>query len=136
MNRDDSVDQGESLLRRIPRNADYYDPSVSVSITPHAFRPNQQDTDGISLFRKAAISREALSETGRKPPYIVASVKARDLRDLGLSIISTVDDSGIPGHVVVPELSWDAYQSNKQSLKELTKKLAELASTDVYNPMG
>ena len=134
MNRDDSVDQSESLLRRIPRNADFYDPNLSLPITPHAFRPNHQDSDGISLFREKAISREALSQTGRKPPYIVASLKARDLCDLGFTIIPTLDDSGIPGHVVVPELSWEAYENNKQSLKELTKKLAELASTDVFEP--
>jgi hypothetical protein len=97
MNLDDSVDPSESLLRRIPQNSGYYDAGMKSPITPVAFRPGKHDTDGISLFRETLISKEALSQTGRNPPYIVASLKARDLLDLGLTIISTPDDSGIPG---------------------------------------
>ena len=45
------------------------------------------------------------------------------------------DPQGPAGHAVIPELSWPAYQADKQRLKQVQLELAKLASAGiVYNP--
>jgi hypothetical protein len=132
MNHDGAVEPTEFLLRRIPKNVEYCNSKLNPAITPLAFRPNNNDTDGISLFREREVSRADLSKSGRKPPYIVAGLKARDIFDLGLNIVPTDDVEGVPGHVVVPELSIEAYRNNKTRVVEINFKLAMLASADIF----
>ena len=61
MSQEGPVDPGESILRRIPRTLDYYDPSLPVPVLAFAFRPNQRDTEGISLYRELFVSPERVA---------------------------------------------------------------------------
>ncbi len=131
MSQDEAVDSDESILRRISRHADHYNPSLDLPITPFAFRPRDDDTDGISLFRERMVSTTTLRDSGRNPPYVIARLKASDVFALGLSLAPTPSEEGIPGHVVIPELSSIAYRNNKPFVKETFVKLARLASNDV-----
>ncbi len=59
----------------------------------------------------------------------------RELRNLGLTVVPEPVPAGRPGHAVIPELSWGAYQANKLHLKGILVDLARLASADiVYRP--
>jgi hypothetical protein len=129
------VDPGESILRRIPRIPDYYNPTLPIPILALAFRPNKQDTEGISFYREFFLSVDRLAGSARKPAefYIVARLKAADLLALGLSLLPIQEEGDLPGHVVVPELRLAAYQdsSKREWVKETNQKLAVLAGRDL-----
>jgi hypothetical protein len=136
MSEEGPVDPGESILRRILRNSDSYDPSLPLPVSAFAFRPNQQDTDGISLFRELLSSADRVAASARKPAssYVVARLKAADMFSLGLSLRPTPGD--LPGHVVIPEINSGAYQDKTDKTKrrrivEWNQELAKLASKDI-----
>ena len=122
MNQGDAIDHNEVILRRVPARADYYNSTLPIPLIPIAFRPTCDDTDGISLFRERHISREELSATGRKPPYLIARLKVADVVALGLTITQTPSDDGTPGHVIIPELSLRSYNANKQQSSQRTDR--------------
>ena len=129
------VDPGESIFRRIPKIPDYYDPSLPTPILALAFRPNKQDSDGISFYRELFLTVDRLAGSARKPAefYIVARFKAADLFALGLSLVPVQEEGDLPGHVVVPELGLAAYQdpSKRERVKEINQKRAVLAGRDI-----
>jgi hypothetical protein len=131
MSEEGSVEPGESILRRIPRAVDYYNPSLALPILAVSFRPRDDETDGISFYRERFVSVLTLAASGRKPPYIIARMMASDIFALGLSLVPTPGDEGLPGHVVMPELSVLAKRNNKRFVTEKNFQLATLASKDV-----
>ena len=47
--------------------------------------------------------------------YAVARLAVRDVGRLGLTVQPDPIAGGPPGHALIPELSWDAYQSDKKN---------------------
>jgi hypothetical protein len=120
------VDDSEFVYRRIPQR--FYDPELPVPIPPLAFRPNQNDTTGISVFRARFVEPSDTLvgvDADKRTAYYVAQLLVRDLRKLGLTVIPEPDPEGPAGHTVIPELSWQAYQANKRSLREIQLELGE-----------
>jgi hypothetical protein len=68
--------------------------------------------------------------------YYVARLSVRDLLNLGLNVEPDPITGGPLGHAVIPELSWPAYQANKQKLKPILVQLARLAGADIVNVPG
>jgi hypothetical protein len=126
----ETVDPGESILRRIFRK-EHYDPSLAIPVLAAAFRPRDDDTDGISVYRELLCSVLELLNSARQPPecYVVARFKAADLLALGLSLVPTQTDDGPLGHVSIPELRREAYKNKdtKPWVLETNQKLAVLA---------
>jgi hypothetical protein len=114
---------------------DYYNPSLPTPMLALAFRPNKQDNDGISLYREFFLTVDRLAGSARKPAefYVVARFRAADLFAMGLSLLPTQEEGDLPGHVVVPELTWAAYQDppRRRWLAEINRELAVLASRDI-----
>ena len=135
MNDDDAIAPEELLLRRIVRQPGQYDPALDPAVHRGAFTPNRQDVDGLSLFREAYISASAVALAARKPAsdYVVARLRVSDVLSLGLSVLPCPDPGGLPGHVVIPELSLARYNDPllKLGIKEASLHLARLASRDV-----
>jgi hypothetical protein len=52
---------------------------------------------------------------------------------LGLTVEPDPVPGGPPGHAVIPQLSWQAYQSQKQHWKPILVELAKLASSDIVH---
>jgi hypothetical protein len=50
---DDSepIDDDELLYRRVPAALNLYDPHAEPHLLPDAFRPNQNDVTGLSVYR-------------------------------------------------------------------------------------
>lgn len=120
MDERDPVDESEYVYRRIPRA--YYDSHLPIAVQGQAFRPSQSDTTGLSVFRAAfAQPTDTLVnvDPAKVKDYYVARISVGALKKLGLS--------------VDPELSWPAYQANKQALKPVLVELAKLASTDIVH---
>jgi hypothetical protein len=80
------VEESEFVYRRIPRI--YYQAGLPIPIHPAAFRPNQSDTTGLSVFRAAFVQPAdilANIEVGKRNNYYVAQIAVQDLRRLGLT---------------------------------------------------
>jgi len=132
----DDVDPREYVLRRVSKNAQRYDPSLPIPITPLEFRPHKErDTDGLSFYREISLSASKLANLATKPAdnYVVAKLLVADLQALGLSVQPIEDVDDLPGHVVIPELTADVTKdpSKRVWLAEINHKMAELASKNI-----
>ncbi len=132
----DAVGPDEFILRRIHKN--HFNPGLPRTINFAAFRPKQADTAGWSVYREKYISPAEVAATGRKPgEYCVVRLPVHSLSALNLSVIPDEEVGGPPGHALIPELSWAAYQQNRQRSKEVLVELAQLASQSIaYEPPG
>lgn len=130
------VEDDEGVYRRIHRM--YYQLGLPIPIQPASFRPNENDTTGISVFRERfGEPADTLSsvDVEKRKDYYLARLAVRDLRRLGLSVVPEPDRNGPRGHAVIPELSCKAYHADKQRMKQLLLELAKLASAAiVYSP--
>src|SRR5437867_5195606 len=110
------VTDSEFVYRRIYRS--YYQAGLPIALLhPAAFRPNQNDTSGISVFRAALVqAADTLTniEASKRDQYYGARLAVADLRRLGLTVVPDPDPNGPPGHAVIPELNWQAYRADKQ----------------------
>jgi hypothetical protein len=126
------VAANEFVYRRIHRI--YYTAGLLMPIQAAAFRPSQQDTTGLSVFRAAFLQpADTLANLGasKRNEYYVARIAVQDLYQLGLTVVPEPDPAGPPGHAVIPELGWQAYQGSKQRLKQVQVELAKLASAAI-----
>jgi hypothetical protein len=128
---------GGSVFRLIHKN--FYKAGLPLPVQPEAFRPTNNDGDGLSVFLDGqATPEQALLAVPpeKRDLYYVARIPVRELQQLGL----TLRDSPIgeaPGHAVIPEMNTQAYQQNKVAGKERQKKLAEVASANIiHRPSG
>jgi hypothetical protein len=138
MDEHDPVDDGEFVYRRIHRS--FFNPRMPISIEFPAFRPTPNDTTGLSFFRAGFTVqlRDTLANIApdKARDYYVARLAVRDLQKLGLTVVPEPDPNGPPGHAVVPELSWVAYQAQKRRCKLILIELAMLASADIVHQPG
>jgi hypothetical protein len=98
----DPIDDEEYLYRRVPVKSGWI---KDQRVDPHAFRPNQNDTTGLSLERERFASPEDVARGRNRQDYYVARVKARHIRDLGLVPVARPSDR--PGHVELPGLTYE-----------------------------
>jgi hypothetical protein len=130
MDQNDPVEDDEVVYRRIHRS--FYDAAISPPIRSEAFRPNNNDNTGLSVFRAHFVQPfDTLIniEPGKRNDYFVARLAVAELKKLGLTIVP--EPGGPPGHAVIPELSWQAYHASKKSLKVVQFELAKMASTSI-----
>lgn len=125
-----SVSPDEDVLRRIHRA--HVKLSDSEPVQRVAFQPNDQDTDGISVYRVACGATPVnVDKAGRRPgEYYVAELSVRALISLGLSV-QPYPLPPVPGHAVVPELRCQLQSTTeqKQRAKELQRHLAKIANS-------
>src|SRR5690349_16137699 len=126
------VADDEFVLRRIHRN--YYQADLPMPVTVAAFRPNENDTTGLSVFRDRCVQPAdvlANLDADKKKNYYVARIPVSALRQLGLTILPEPDANGPAGHAVIPELSHAAYHADKKRSREIQLGLAKLASQNI-----
>lgn len=132
---DDPITDEEWLLRRV-RVEKFRTDKLPV-ISPNAFEPRLKgrdpDTDGISLYRAACLSDPcevlATITPERRHEYGIVRIQVSFLRSLNLSVVSKPDER-VKGHVVIPQLNADDYQSDKARFTPIKVKLAAEASKD------
>lgn len=128
------------VLRRVHRRHSL--PSFPVTIGIEAFRPNQNDVDGLSVFLSeefGGISPEECARTGRGAPgdYLVVELREDELAKLGLTLVVDMNADAPKGHMFIPEVNWRDYSANlsaKTRLKELMALLAEIATRSIVFP--
>lgn len=113
----DPIADDEILYRRIPAALNLYDPDAEPHILPDAFRPNENDATGLSVYRAtyATIEDVARGREGKK--YYVAVLRAGDLRAQGIDVVPRPleDDAG---HAELPGLTY----ANRKSVQALEWK--------------
>ncbi|MDA0838831.1 MAG: hypothetical protein O3B01_15985 [Planctomycetota bacterium] len=126
------IDDSEVLLRRIPKSANLFDPDSGAGLSPMAFRPNPNDTTGISLSRQSVTAPEKAAAQGREgKDYYIGKVTVGALRAAGLTVVSKpLEDD--PGHVEIPELNYDNRKSDNSL--EIQVKLAHELCSEVVGP--
>ncbi len=82
----------------------------------------------MSFFRlDFSTAKDVARECGHPAGAYVVMLRVRDLNSLNLSVIPSPVEK-LPGHVIVPELSYAAYKSNKRSIDEKLQQIALWAS--------
>lgn len=131
----DLITDDEWLLRRV--RIEKFRTDKNPIISPNAFEPRikgrDPDTDGISFYRAACLAdpSEVLATIPpeRRGEYGIVRISVSLLKSLQLSVKSRQDER-IRGHVVVPELNSEDYQSDKPRFTPIKEKLAAQASED------
>ena len=109
------VADDELLFRRIPASTGWYDP-VTKSISPEAFRPNSNDTTGLSFSRASFNPGGASDEAARGrlgKQYYVSVLRAADLRAAGIDVIPKPQPPSNPGHAEAPALNYKDRRTNE-----------------------
>jgi hypothetical protein len=128
------VKDDEVVYRRI--HASFFDPSIPTRIRREVFRPSHNDDTGLSVFRAAFVQPAGPLvdiDASKQNDYYVVRLAVVDLHRLGLTVVPDPDPAGPLGHAIIPELSWPAYQADKQRLKQVQLELAKLASTAIVH---
>lgn len=120
------ISDDELLYRKVPISQCWYSQATN-DLSPYAFNPRSEDETGISLERARStehpefrtIEQAAMGPSSRG--YYVAVLRVGDLRREGLSVVADPDDDrGIPGHVLITDLT---YGNRKNSESEDKKML-------------
>ena len=126
----DEIADDEYLYRRVPLNPDYFTPGLGVPPSPLVFKPYPRDTNGLSLDRAkdVTLKQSAASPSGSQKKYLVARVRAGDLRKEGMIVELDPDK---PGHVLIPNLDY-AHRRGKREDEWQVKMATELC--EVFDP--
>jgi len=103
------ISDDELLYRRIPAALHLYDPNAAPQLLPDAFRPNANDTTGLSVYRAKYKSVEEAARGRPDKQYYLAVLRAGDLRASGIEVVARPLESD-PGHAEIPALT---YQDRK-----------------------
>ena len=130
------ITRDEEVLRRVLKDKKYghYDPDLDQPIARNAFRPVENDKDGLSFYRIEYTSPSKVAQ-GRIPNgYVVAQIKVADIHAMGLTInpkphTGIEGDTGPDGHCIIPELT---YKNRKDEAMVICQdRLAVLASNNI-----
>jgi hypothetical protein len=99
----------ELLYRRIPAALNLYDPQAEPHLLPDAFRPNQNDVTGLSVYRAKYKTIEEAARGREGKNYYIAVLRAGDLRARGIEVVPRPIEED-PGHAEIPGLT---YQNRK-----------------------
>jgi hypothetical protein len=137
MDEHEPVDDSEFVYRRI--HPKFYTVTARVPVLYEAFRPSRSDDTGLSVLR-ARFAQPEDCLAGIDPAdvrgYAVARLSVRELRSLALTVYPDPVAGGPPGHAVIPELSWDAYQADKMRRRPILFELAKLAGAGIVHRPG
>jgi hypothetical protein len=108
-------------------------------ISPNAFEPRKNETDGISFFRRDCLNDPtdalAVIAEDKRARYAIVLVPVSVLTSLDLSVKPS-QIATIPGHVVVPEININDYSGDKKRFTPIKLRLAEEASNNIVRRPG
>lgn len=129
---DEPIEPDEFVLRLIWR--DFCKRGEPPIIRPRAFRPKPNETDGISVFREACVSRPedilAVIDEDKRDKYGIVRIPVAELIALDLSLVSAKIET-VSGHAVIPELSIVAFDADPKELETILEVLAVIARANV-----
>lgn len=112
----------------------HYKPASVLPIRFDAFEPKGNETEGISVYRAACLSSpdHALQAmpAGNRGSYAVALLPVAEIVALGLTV-RPAPIAAVPGHAVIPELNALEYRADKDRLRAIMRKVAEIAAGNI-----
>jgi hypothetical protein len=131
------LDPSEPIIRRIAKAPGFYNAAAAPPFERGAFSPNDQDTDGISLYIERETSVADLLAAAPKDPscYVVVRLTVADFQKLELTVRPDVKEGDLPGHVLIPELNRKDYKDPLKSgkLKEKLFILSRIANDNIIH---
>lgn len=133
----------ERLLRIIPNDINFYNPKLDQPVLRTAFAPNKSDSDGLSMYREDFVSVAALARwyaSRRSKGCYIALLTADDILRAGFRLSFTIQPApdkapDPPGHVLIPQFTFDGSKKNARLARDIQLELAQLAqSRIVYYP--
>lgn len=132
---DEPVTPDESVIRLVW--GAFLRPGERVPVLPVAFKPRDDETDGISVFRSACLSdpKDALAAMApeKRNGYAIALIPVAELLAFGLSVAPAKIDA-VPGHAVIPELNITAVKADRNRWKVLQLQLSAIAAKNLISP--
>lgn len=126
------ITDDEILYRRIPERPDYFDAENDARASPLAFKPREDDTTGLSVYRAKYGTPEEVARNNRGKRFYIGFLLASDLRAHGMEIVPKPNPPEQIGHAEIPELTFEG--KNTKRGKELQVKLAEKLCFPVKGP--
>jgi hypothetical protein len=143
----DAVDESEQVLRRF--SEDSYKAHLDFPVERGAFSPSSQDVNGLSYQREHFSSVAAVAE--RYPGRYLSRLSVAEVLNIQLAapepgpagltfepdpLPPTPDDPDpLKGHALMPQITPASKKARKEWYRQVTFKLAQLASTQVvYRP--
>jgi hypothetical protein len=109
---EEPIDPEEELFRRIPDSTGWYRPGEIPPLEPEAFRANENDTSGVSIWRAKYTTLKDASAGRPGKVYWVAVLRARDVIHLGIEV-EPRPVSGGPGHAELSSLTYEDRKSRQ-----------------------
>jgi hypothetical protein len=129
----------EILFRRVSRNSGWYDPQSDRPVAWEAFRPREDDVNGLSVWRAKYRTPEEVAAAGARPRsvYYVLVLRAGTLRGAGVTVVAS-PEVGAPGHASLTNLSTDYYrgEEDKNRITHLADHIARELIESVEGPFG
>ena len=126
------ITDDEILYRRIPTRPDYYNPDTSDRPSPLAFRPRDDDTTGLSVFRAKYVTPTGLAENDRGKRYFIGFLRASVMRSFGMDVVPDPIPPTNLGHAEIPDLTSETKRTKRG--KELMVALAERVCYRIEGP--
>jgi len=130
----DLITADEELMRRILFGRKFgFHPKENPPVLLGAFMPRRDETEGISMNRRAC-GVEPIALKNAAPLQVrekcgVVSLLVEAVETAGLHVASLPEPSGLPGHVVIPELnSTDSESVDEQKRNRVRAWAQSLAS--------
>jgi len=122
MDPNEAISDDELIYRRIPIAQPWYD---KRGLSASAFKPREDDVDGISVYRAKFFN--SVADAGQGPSkhgYHVAVLSVGDLRADGIEVVADDPDGSNPGHALLTNLVYEKPRSDE--LNELMLRLATI----------
>lgn len=134
---EEPVADDEILFRRVSEASGWYDPTSDRPVAWLAFKPNENDVSGLSVWRAKYRSAAETATIGAQPGrrYFVLALRAGELRRVGVSIVPSPGEGGV-GHVSLSNLNAIQYRENKDAMRNLAERIACEIVDRVDGPFG
>jgi hypothetical protein len=129
------VTDDEIVLRRVANVEGLYDPQSDRPVAWQAFRPNANDTKGLSLWRARYASPKEVAAMYAKPgrTYFVVGLSVRRLRAEGLRVEPSPAEGG-PGHASLVDLTASEYEQHKDRVRYYAEVIVSKLLESVAGP--
>ena len=133
---DEPVTENESVIRLIW--GEFLRPGERAPMLSVSFRPRDDETDGISVYRLACLKDPTEARLAMAPEkrdrYAIAVIPMAELTALGLSVLPSKNDL-VRGHAVIPEMNIAALKANRRYWKDIELKLVDIAMRNLLPPI-
>lgn len=132
----DPVADDELVMRRVSTASMWYDPQASPPLNWLAFKPNQNDTNGVSVWRGKYLTPDDVAKMNARPNrrYYVVAIQVAALRGSGIEVIASPQEGGA-GHASLANLNSSAYDQDPDLVREMAIRASEL-NAEIYGPFG